>query len=373
MADWFEAGLLDLGHKVTFSDTSVESEAINIFWENFLPGVGAQIKATGVRYGIIATEIPDGHAFNWRTEPQWINRYQAFSEVANGADFIWTMVESTVQYYSQFCPTAFVELGFSERLIPPYILTKPEIDFSFFGLKTPYRLKVVDELRKYARVEWPEKFLTAEEVSVLISKTKVGLNFKQSEVWPIPSPTRLGRLMMAKRDVASERTKVATRQGELIGFAPLGQSFSEFALSRLNSDWKDRAENVFENYRALMSMRDIMESALERTVSNIKTQISNRQTISLVVVQPPVLIETYRSWNIVEYSGKYYGLLRGTGDVDVRIGIDRLKKICGMNSVHCADTKVDLLGIILNGGHDRLRFKVKGYIWNAIRRTLLKH
>jgi hypothetical protein len=31
MADWFEVGLLDLGHEVTFSDDHLEARAINVF------------------------------------------------------------------------------------------------------------------------------------------------------------------------------------------------------------------------------------------------------------------------------------------------------------------------------------------------------
>jgi hypothetical protein len=189
-------GLLDSGHKATHSESHLEPGAINLFWECFHPGMAAQIRETGVTYGIIATEIPAGSTFNWREEPQWKQRFDAFLDVASGASFIWTMVESTVPFYARFCPMAFIELGFSERLIPPYIGNVPEFDFSFFGLRTPYRMAAIEQIRKHARVEWPEHFLSPEEVGVLIGKTRVGLNFKQSERWPVPSPTRLGRLIM---------------------------------------------------------------------------------------------------------------------------------------------------------------------------------
>lgn len=269
MSDWFTAGLTDLGHKVTSSDTYVEPNAINIFWECFNRIFKSRISKIGVKYGIIATEIPDGHAFNWRDEPHWNERFKAFLKVAKGASFIWTMVEEAVPFYSKFCPTAFVELGWSEKLIPSYIDTQPIFDFSFFGLSTPYRVKIISQIRRYAHVEWPERMLTATEVGELIAHTRVGLSFKQSELWPIPSPTRLGRFIMAKRDIASEYTRVSTRQGDIVGLAPAGQDFIQFSLERLNSNWMERAERTYEEYRERMPMCDIMEEALEKTVTHV--------------------------------------------------------------------------------------------------------
>ena len=365
MAAWFEAGLLDLGHKVTFSDSGVESGAINLFWECFTPGMGKAIRQTGVQYGIIATEIPDGYAFNWRNESYWKTRFEAFPEAAEGASFIWAMVESTVPYYSTFCPTAFIELGFSSRLIPSLLNGSPEFDFSFFGLRTPYRIEVVDRLRKHAKVEWPERFLAATEVQELIGSTKVGLNFKQSEQWPIPSPTRLGRLIMAKRDVASEKTQVATRQGKIIGLPLDGQDFVEFALERLSANWRERAENTFEQYRTKMPMSLIMDQVFEKTIEGLNIQRNGNRTISLSFTQPPVLVKTVNNWNIVYWNKVYYALLHGCGNIDVRDGFDVLRSIHGKGTVYCAGSLEEILAVVLK--HDkpfiRLGKSIVSFLW----------
>lgn len=197
MARWFEAGLLDLGHEVTFSERYAEPRAINLFWESFNSDFNRQLRSAGVNFGIIATEIPDGAGFNWRRDGGWPERFRAFEEIAVEADFIWTTVEGGVPFYRTFCPTAFIELGFSERLLPTSKNDDPSVDFVFYGLETPYRRTAVERIRKYAKVEWPDRFLSDKEVENLIARGKVGLNFKQSERWPIPSPTRLGRLIMA--------------------------------------------------------------------------------------------------------------------------------------------------------------------------------
>jgi hypothetical protein len=181
------------------------------------------------------------------------------------------MVESSVPFYSRFCPAAYMQMGFSERLIPDYIDQRSEIDFCFFGYHSPYREAAIEKIRRVARVEWPDTFLPSVEVGQLIARSRIGLSLKQSEQWPVPSPTRLGRLMMAKRGVAAEYVAVPTRQGEIAGLCRQGADFVDYAIGLLRSDWRARADRVFENYRAEMPMREIMEDILDRTVSRVPT------------------------------------------------------------------------------------------------------
>ncbi len=330
MIDWFKSGLRDLGHEVTCSDHDVETGAINIFWERFRPGSDKEIAQAGIVYGIIATEIPDGYAFNWRQEPEWKTRFDSFHQVASKASFIWTMIESTLPFYSQFCPTAYMELGFSERLVPSYLHDKPQHDFCFFGLRTPHREVVIEKLRRRAEVVWPENFLSPAEISKLIGQSKIGLSFKQSALWPIPSPTRLGRLMLAKRGVAAEFVPVATRQGELAGICPELSDYSEYALGLLDSDWKLRAEDVFEAYRAQMPMRDIMQRVLDCTVAGIVSSgnsiafqkkatrpPSAKITLAQKLEDPPRLIDSVGAYNIVYFRDKFIGVPQALGPLDL--------------------------------------------------------
>ncbi len=321
MADWFDAGLSELGHRVTFSDNLVETGAVNIFWERFRPGMGEAIASSGIIFGIVATEIPDGYAFNFREEPEWKVRFDSFHEVAKRASFIWTMIESTLPFYSQFCPSAYMELGFSEFLIPRYLNERPEHDFSFFGLRTPHREAVVERLRKHANVLWPENFLSPEQVGELIGKSKIGLSFKQSAQWPIPSPTRLGRLLMAKRGVAAEHVPVATRQGELAGICPESSDYTKYALALLNSDWKGSADKAFESYRTQMPMRDIMERILDCTVQSQPSKSSSsdigKVDMARMLEDPPLLIDTIGTFNIVYFRDKFIGVPQALGPLDL--------------------------------------------------------
>jgi hypothetical protein len=340
-ADWFKAGLLDLGHKVTLSDNHLETSAINVFWEYFTPRLGKEIAKAGVVYGIVATEIPDGYAFNWRQEPSWKARFDSFHEVAKRASFIWAMGESTLPFYSRFCPSAYMELGFSKRLIPDYIDQTPEHDFCFFGQRTPYRDESIKKIRKYAEVEWPESFPSSAEVGKLIGRSKIGLCFKQSEQWPVPSQTRLGRLTMAKRGVAAEFVPVATRQGEIVRLCPQSSDFVDYAMDMLHSDWKHRAEVVFENYRSEMPMSEIMQCVLDQTLVGVgatvlrsKAPASAEIVVSLgrtsyrdgsgadtrIHIEPEdeaVLIGSIGRCNMVSYRNKFIGLPHSLGPIDI--------------------------------------------------------
>ncbi|NWB87265.1 hypothetical protein [Pseudomonas gingeri] len=344
MADWFQAGLLELGHKVTFSRTHVEKSAINIFWEYFEPGMLAEIVRSKIDYGIIATEIPDGKGFNWRDEPEWVTRFQTFAEVARNAKFIWTMVESSVPFYSRFCPAAYIELGFSEHLIPASLNKNPTVDFCFFGLRTPYREKVVEQLGKHASVEWPQNFLSPAGVIELIGNSRIGLNFKQSAQWPIPSPTRLGRLMMAKRVVAAEYVPVFTRQGEIAGICPETIPFHEYALSLLNFAWRQRADAVFERYKATLPMKLIMEKVLDSTMCYPVTP-GESGAVPLKLL-PPMLVGENAIWNFVCWGGEYFSIKKELGVVDVTLGLEALQKKYHMKNILHAENLLELHGLV---------------------------
>ncbi len=326
MYHWFLAGLSELGHRVTISKDEVHTNAINIFWEHFLPGMGEKIKRTEIVYGIVATEIPFGEGFNGRSDGSWPLRWKGFPEAASGASFIWTMVESTVPFYFQFAPTAFIELGYSKLLVPKQTTETPDIDFSFFGLRTLYRETVIKKLEKKAKVLYPKTFLSSEEVSNLITRTKVGLSFKQSESWPIPSPPRLGRHLMAKRGLVTEHTSVITRQARLVSVVPADGDFVEFALEKLKT-WKKDAEIAFERFRIEMPMKSIMENVLCQTgVLALSAACSENRSIR-IVLDPPQLLQTICDMNIVYYDGYYFGVKQKLGEIDFTQDKDVLQEL----------------------------------------------
>lgn len=278
MYDWFSAGLKELGHRVA-QGPYLDSGAVNVLWDNFRPGMGQILRESGVFYGIVATEIPDGQGgFNWRRDEPWPTRWAAFPEVATGAAFIWSMIEESCSYYAGFGPCAFIELGYSRHLVPPRSVrnTVPSVDFGFYGLSTPYREQVVAALRQHVTVAWPSRLPDTAAIQQFIATTRIGLNFRQSDQWPIPSPTRLGRYLHGKRLLVSEHTRVPTRQGELVRMAPGDADFVGWCLTASGTNWQADADRAFDRYRNEMPMARIMERILDATLPAVPVRRPGR-------------------------------------------------------------------------------------------------
>ena len=267
MMVWFRSGLERLGHRVTESDRGFDQGAVNILWELFTDKDAKLLKESGVRYGIVATEIADGDGFNQRRDGAWPERWAGFLKAAEGASFIWTTVERSQPFYAQLAPTAFIEFGFVEELVSPLAAEEPTADFFFLGSVTEYRRPIIDRLRRHARINCPGTIVRWSAGERVMASAKVGLVLKLSADWPLPSPARVGRILLARRGLAAEHTVDSTKQSMIVPSAPAGADFVEFAMSKLGEGWRRDADAAFERYRSELPMARIMERVLDLTCS----------------------------------------------------------------------------------------------------------
>jgi hypothetical protein len=270
---WLRAGLEDLGHEVTFSDDALSPSALNIVWEGFSRESGEELRTSGYEYGLIVTEFMDGSGFNKgtpqsnkldRRDDAYRIRWEGFQSAASRARFFWSMVESNVVGLRQQAPASFIELGFSDRLIPT-TSEEPTIDFSFTGILTPHRQQILEALEKRAQVVWHRTLLPLEERDKLFLATRINLSPNKTIDWQMPSPTRVGKALLSKRGIALDRTPQRTRQSNLVDCCPEEMNYVDFALGKLNQDWRAAAEVAFERYRAELPMKGIMERVLDES------------------------------------------------------------------------------------------------------------
>jgi|HubBroStandDraft_6_1064221.scaffolds.fasta_scaffold699772_1 hypothetical protein len=270
---WLRAGLEDLGHEVSFSEDALSPSALNIVWEGFSRETGEELRTSGYAYGLIVTEFMDGSGFNKgtpqsnqvdRRDDAYRIRWHGFQAAASRARFFWSMVESNVIGLRQQAPASFIELGFSERLIPA-ATEEPAIDFSFTGILTPHRQQILEALEKRAQVVWHRTLLPLEERDKLFLATRINLSPNKTIDWQMPSPTRVGKALLSKRGIALDRTPQRTRQSNLVDCCPEGTNYVDFALGKLNQDWRAAAEVAFERYRSELPMRGIMERVLDES------------------------------------------------------------------------------------------------------------
>ncbi|QJX01126.1 hypothetical protein [Frigoriglobus tundricola] len=284
---WLRAGLEELGHEVTLSHDKLSPSAVNVVWEGFTPEAGAALRASGLRYGIIVTEFMDGTGFNKgtprsdqpdRRDETYRKRWLGFEAAAGRASFFWSMVESNLPALRARAPASFVELGFSERLVPAPG-ENPHIDFSFTGILTPHRQRVLEALEKRARVIWHGTLIPIEERDRLFRATRINLSINKTTDWQMPSGTRVGLALLSKRGIALDGTPQQTRLSGLVESCPADTDFVEFALDRLHGDWQSASETAFDRYRAELPMKAVMERALDEScLSNVTAPGSDRST-----------------------------------------------------------------------------------------------
>ena len=361
---WISAGLRSLGHDVSFSPDRLKTDCINVLWEHFTPEMAKAMDKSNFRFGIIATEIPSPFGFNNRTEHAWQLRWEGFHKIASKAEFIWTTVPQAFEFYNQFAPTSFVEFGWDQSLVPVWIDQKMEefkFDFCFLGIINDYRMSILKKLEKHAKVYYSERLLDWEETNEVIQHSKIGLGLKQNETWSIPSPTRIGRFLMAKRGFAHDWTPLRTKQARFVSFNLENRDFCDYALEMLSKDWRVEAEIAFDRYRDELPMKSVMKEVLgggrfaEESLpfwKNISKKLfflhnESRKTVDLedkldFFANTPQLLESFLNYNIIRFKERNFAIPQSLGTVDFTQKIEKLP------------------GVILDGSIEDLKEKIKG-------------
>ncbi len=278
MMEWLTAGLTELKHEVTVGDT-IAPNAINIIWENFFNEDLRIFEKRRFTFGLIATEIPTDHTFNWLPDDPWLTRRRCFDRIAPRAAFIWSMMNDPMNLYRQWAPAGLLEMGFSERILDDVFLEEPEFDFGFYGLTiSPYRQQLLEQLGRHFTIATPDRFLLGRELNKFIASFKVGLCLKHMPNWPVSSPCRLSRLLHSKRGAAAEYVPVQTGPSAFVTMAEKDQDFASFCLDCVRGPWKQRAEDAYERFRAAMPMKTIMERLLDETVAMASTSMNTLAT-----------------------------------------------------------------------------------------------
>jgi hypothetical protein len=260
------AGLEENGHTTGFSDVNIANDTVNVLWESFPIGMSRWLYDNRIQYGIVATEFADGSGFNNLRTEELQRRWSEFELAARNARFIWCLDEGSIEIYSRYAPAAYLELGFTERMVPTKPRRKkPRYDFSFAGLARSYRKTIIDALSQRARVNYAGDLVDHSQQIGILRSGRIGLALKQSADWAWPSPTRLGRLVHERIPIAAERTSIELGVSRLVPKPAEGEDFVEWALAKLETNVEAEAEAVFEAYRAI-PMRECTARALDLTL-----------------------------------------------------------------------------------------------------------
>ena len=149
--------LRDLGHRVVWLKNDDEflagDSGINVVIEGFTPFATAKIAAAyaqSARFVCVATEEPTPNGFNHGRDDEMVKRQAEFPNAAKYFDGILYLVpgDHVQQWYGQFAPAAYVELGYAPTLVRAFDWQEPQYDFGFFGSLSKRRHKILKKLAK---------------------------------------------------------------------------------------------------------------------------------------------------------------------------------------------------------------------------------
>jgi hypothetical protein len=212
----------------------------------------------GARFICLATEEPTPKGFNWGNQEEMRKRQIKFAEAAPYFEAIFYLVpgEYVHNWYNQFAPAAYVELGYAPTLYRPS-WQEPEFEFGFYGSLSPRRFKILKQLTA-RMINYPKAvrivadFSTQEERDIAMRNCKIILQLRKFENMGLVSSSRCNTALCLGRPVICEPHLLSKPWDEVVKFT---NSMDEFFATALvyRSSWKGLWADQFERFRAKFS------------------------------------------------------------------------------------------------------------------------
>lgn len=256
-----------LGHEAVWVPTQrdkflTREAGINVVVEGFTDwsvSWMSEAAGRGARFVILATEEPTDQGFNHGQSPEMIQRQKKFPEAARHAEAILHLVpgERVNAWYSQFAPSAYVELGYAPSLVRSPDGKEPEYDYGFFGSLSRRRLKILRRLartvpghQKAVRIE--ATFPTQAERDRVMRQAKVIVQIRKDDRMGLVSSSRCNTALHLGRPVVAEPHDLSRPWDEVIKFSPsLDAFYNDCLMAR--SAWRGVHAAQMAKFREKMS------------------------------------------------------------------------------------------------------------------------
>lgn len=261
----FGQQLRALGHKIVWDERNNQflhrSAGINLIVEGFndeVVKVVADHYAAGARFICLATEEPTDKGFNHGTAREMRERQATFPKMAPYLDGILHLVpgQHVTDWYSQFAPTAYVELGYAPSLVRQQVVYEPEFDFCFFGTLSQRRLRI---LKKLARrigtdkaVRVVHNFPSQTDRDKIAQNAKVIVQLRKIDQMGLVSSSRCNTALCNGRPVVAEPHDLSKPWDEIVKFAPSEESFYDFAVG-IRAAWRGVHAWQFDKFKTKLT------------------------------------------------------------------------------------------------------------------------
>lgn len=266
-----------LGHEAIWEKSNDKflhaSRGINVIVEGFTAPtirVFSEAHAAGARFVILATEEPSDRGFNQGTQDEMIERQRVFPLAAQFAEAILHLVpgEHVTRWYSQFAPTAQIELGYAPTIVrpadPQY---DPPFDFGFYGSLTKRRLKILKKLadlcNKKNAIRVVGDFQEQRDRDKIMREAKIVLQIRKFEEMGLVSSSRCNTALCLGRPVVAEPHLLSRPWDEVVTFAQNERSFYDVALM-MRAGWRGAHERQFNRFRDKFSPEFCVGRALDK-------------------------------------------------------------------------------------------------------------
>ncbi len=251
-----------LGHQAVWDPANTRFVAadsgINVIVEGFTPAVIEKIAAghaQGARFICLATEEPTEKGFNHGRDPEMVRRQAMFPEAMRFFEGIFHLVAVT-DWYSQFQPAAYVELGHAPSLVRKPDGVEPDYDFGFFGSLSKRRLKILKTLAKRIGSDRAVKvvadFATQADRDRDMRRAKVVVQIRKFDEMGLVSSSRCNTALHLGRPVVAEPHLLSKPWDQVVPFASTLESFYDHAIM-VRSMWKGVHASQMDKFKALMT------------------------------------------------------------------------------------------------------------------------
>tara|TARA_B100000315_G_scaffold241582_1_gene262586 strand:+ start:501 stop:1397 length:897 start_codon:yes stop_codon:yes gene_type:complete len=272
----FVAGALESqGAKVKIGSSQLDPEGLNLFFDRFYtePGFPNQMKMTGVKYGLICTEVitPDG-TWNYGAEGDDPATIAAFELAAKNAEFVWCLLEESVVACTAINPnTAYLPFGYLEQMetIKPLPADERDIDFLMCGIPCDRRQSLVNEIADAGHeVYYPAMPVPTYLRDALMARSRVNLSLQKTDHHSIVSVTRICHSVINRVPVLLEHAGAANPYTDLCITAGRDEIIQTADDCMGEIDLAALAEQSYETLKANLPMDIIMTKVLNTTWPN---------------------------------------------------------------------------------------------------------
>ncbi len=278
------AQLRALGHKAEWwpaNDRFLARETgINVIVEGFTPAVIAAMAeghANGARFIVLATEEPTPKGFNHGTQPEMVMRQKTFPTCAPYIEGIVCLVpgQHVVDWYSQFAPAAYCELGYARDLVRRDDGVVPDFDFGFYGTMSSRRLKILKQLARKIGTEKAVKIMsdfgTQADRDREMRRARVIVQIRKFDEMGLVSSSRCNTALCLGRPVIAEPHLLSKPWDEIVRFSSTMESFFNDAVL-VRSMWKQVHADQFAKFKAKLPPEACIGQALARIGLDLSDQ-----------------------------------------------------------------------------------------------------